>query len=544
MCPANVHRLAQQCRWPEPSLRQMIPITPAVTETPPTETIVARLRSNAVAHPDRLALVCGDTSVTWGAFDRRINRVANLLLAQGLCKGDNVAVISANSIAYAELFMGILRAGGCVTPLSSMASPDALHKMLTDSRAKAIFVAAQYQELVAGFIGELALARFAIDFEQAGFDGYETALDSVPDTDPMIAVDLSDPFNLIYSSGTTGTPKGILHNHWMRAAQMERVSPNGYDDNARTLISTPLYSNTTIVAFLPTLFGGSTVYLMPKFDAREYLQIVERDRITHTMLVPVQYKRIMDVPDFDSFDLSSMRVKFSTSAPLRADVKQDVLARFPGRLLEYYGLTEGGGVTVLAADEFPDKLHTVGKPTPGNDIRLIDVDGQEVPQGEVGEICGRGPTMMSGYFGRDDLTADYIWRNAEGQVYFRSGDMGYFDADGFLILSDRKKDMIISGGLNIYANDLELVLLQDEDVIDAAVIGVPSEAWGETPLGLVVCRPSAGRSAADILDSANARLGKSQRLSQVEIRDTLPRSTIGKILKKDLRAPYWEKETL
>lgn len=521
----------------------MIPITPPHSDTPPTETIVARIRTNAAAHPEQVALVCGDTSVTWGAFDRRINRIANLLLAKGLRKGDNIAVISANSIAYAELFMGILRAGGCVTPLSSMASPDALQKMLTDCGAKAIFVAEQYLDLVSGFVSDLPLDRYAIDFEHADFAAYDTALAGAADSDPMVAIEMSDAFNLIYSSGTTGTPKGILHNHWMRAAQMDRVTPNGYDDNARTLISTPLYSNTTIVAFLPTLFGGSTVYLMPKFDARAYLEIVQREKITHTMLVPVQYKRIMDVPDFDTFDLSSMRVKFSTSAPLRADVKQDVLARFPGRLLEYYGLTEGGGVTVLAADEFPTKLHTVGKLAPGNDIRLIDTSGKEVAQGEVGEICGRGPTMMAGYFGRDDLTAEYIWRDAQGQIYFRSGDMGYFDEDGFLILSDRKKDMIISGGLNIYANDLELVLLQDEDVTDAAVIGVPSEAWGETPLGLVVCRAGVTRTADEILAQANMRLGKSQRLSNIEIRDTLPRSTIGKILKKDLRAPYWDKET-
>jgi acyl-CoA synthetase (AMP-forming)/AMP-acid ligase II len=309
------------------------------------------------------------------------------------------------------------------------------------------------------------------------------------------------------------------------------------------LISTPLYSNTTIVSFVPTLFGGSTVHLMPKFDAREYLKIVEREQITHTMLVPVQYKRIMAVPDFDGFDLSSMRMKFSTSAPLRADVKTDVLARFPGKLIEYYGLTEGGGVTVLVADEHPTKLHTVGQLAPGNDIRLIDPEGQEVPPGTVGEICGRGPTMMAGYYGRDDLTADYIWRNEAGDIYFRSGDMGSFDADGFLVLSDRKKDMIISGGLNIYANDLELVLLEDPDGTDVAVIGVPSEAWGETPIGLVVLREGATRGTREILQQANTKLGKSQRLSDIELRETLPRSTIGKILKKDLRAPYWDQTT-
>jgi long-chain acyl-CoA synthetase len=520
----------------------MIPINPPLTDTPATETVVARIRANARSHPERRALVCGQDHLSWGAFDDRINRVANLLRDQGTQRGDNIAVISPNSIPYAEVFMGVLRAGACVTPLSSMASPDALQKMLTDCSAKVIFVAEQYLNLVEGFISDLPLKRYAFDFEHASFESYEIAFADSAATDPMIDIDMADPFNLIYSSGTTGTPKGIVQNHAMRAAQMDRVSPNGYDDDARTLISTPLYSNTTIVSFIPTLFGGSTVHLMPKFDAREYLDIVQRERITHTMLVPVQYKRIMDVPDFDSFDLSSMRIKFSTSAPLRADVKRDVLARFPGKLIEYYGLTEGGGVTVLVADEHPTKLHTVGQLAPGNDIRLIDGEGREVPNGEVGEICGRGPTMMAGYYGRDDLTADYIWRDEHGNVFFRSGDMGSFDADGFLVLSDRKKDMIISGGLNIYANDLELVLLADPDIIDAAVIGVPSDAWGETPLGLVVAREGATVTASDVLKRANAKLGKSQRLSDIELRKTLPRSTIGKILKKDLRLPYWTEQ--
>jgi long-chain acyl-CoA synthetase len=521
----------------------MIAIDPPGLEIPQHETIVARIRANAAAHPERAALVCEDRTLSWGALDSRINRVANALLARGLAKGDRVAILSSNSIAYAELFLGILRAGGCVTPLSSMASPQALEKMLRDCGARALFVSAQYVDLVAGFIKDLPLDLVALDFSRGGFGEYEALLAAAPATDPLIPIAMEDAFNLIYSSGTTGTPKGIVHSHWMRAAQMERVTPNEYDNHARTLISTPLYSNTTIVAFLPTLFGGSTVYLMPKFDARGYLEIVAREAITHTMLVPVQYKRIMEVADFDSFNLSSMRVKSSTSAPLRADVKRDVLARFPGKLLEYYGLTEGGGVTVLAAHDHPDKLHTVGRPAPGNDIRLIDTQGAEVGHGEVGEICGRGPTMMSGYFGRDDLTEDYIWRDAQGAVYFRSGDMGSFDADGFLVLSDRKKDMIISGGLNIYANDLELVLLEDPDVSDAAVIGIPSQDWGETPLGLVVRRAGATRSAQDIAQRANGILGKSQRLAAVELRDSLPRSTIGKILKKDLRAPYWKDTT-
>ncbi len=518
----------------------MIPITPPKPDNPPTETVNDMIRASAAANPDRLAVVCGDTTRSWAAFDARVNKVANALIGMGVQKGDRVAVLSPNSVAYAELFIGALRAGAVITPLSTLAASEALEKMLKDCGAKLFFLADQYRDLAAPFLDAIPAKTIAIDFE-GGLPTYETLLADAPDSDPGVPVGLDDPCNLIYSSGTTGTPKGILHNHWMRAAQMARVGPNGYaDDDARTLISTPLYSNTTIVCFLPALVGGGTVYLMPKFDARRYLELAQKYRITHTMLVPVQYKRIMDVPDFDDFDLSSMRCKFSTSAPLRADVKRDVLARFPGKLMEYYGLTEGGGVTVLAAHERPDKLHTVGAPADYSDIRIIDPDGNELPQGQLGEIVGRSPTMMTGYFGRDDLTADYIWTDKTGTQFFRSGDMGSFDEDGFLVLSDRKKDMIISGGLNIFANDLELVLLDDADVVDAAVIGVPSDEWGETPLGLVVLRAGATRSADDIRDAANKRLGKSHRLSAVEIRDELPRSSIGKILKRELRQPYWE----
>lgn len=509
----------------------------------PERTIVERVRRSAADHPQREAVVCGARRMNWREFDQRQNRVANSLIGKGVQPGDRVAILASTSAAYVEIFMGTLRAGACLVPLSTMASTEALEKMLVDSGSKILFLSDSMFGLAGAFADDLnAIVKgglIAIDFERDGWSDYQETLEQASSTDPLVDVAFADPFNLIYSSGTTGIPKGILHDHWMRAVQMERVEENGYADRARTLLSTPLYSNTTIVSLLPTLVGGGTVVLMPKFDARQYLQLVESERCTHTMLVPVQYKRIMDIPEFDSFDLTSMRMKFSTSAPLRATLKRDVLDRFPGGLIEYYGLTEGGGVAVLAAHEFPEKLDTVGQPANGVEMKFIDDDGREVAHGQMGEICGRSPTMMKGYFGRDDLTQESLWRDESGNVFFRSGDMGFIDEDGFVHLADRKKDMIISGGLNIYADDLERVLLSDEDVEDAAVIGVPSEDWGETPLGLVVLRDDARRTPLDVLAAANARLGKSQRLSNVEALVSLPRSPIGKILKRELRAPYW-----
>jgi acyl-CoA synthetase (AMP-forming)/AMP-acid ligase II len=240
-------------------------------------------------------------------------------------------------------------------------------------------------------------------------------------------------------------------------------------------------------------------------------------------------------PDFDRYDLSSFRMKLCTSAPFSATLKADILKRWPGGLVEYYGMTEGGGTCILAAHEHPDKLATVGTPAEGHDMRLIDEAGQEVPCGEIGEVVGHSPAMMLGYHRQPDKTREAEWYAPDGKRFIRTGDVGRFDADGFLTLMDRKKDMVISGGFNVYPSDLEAVLIRHPAVAEAAVVGVASERWGETPVAFVVLRVGAGGTATQLRDWANERLGKTQRLAAVEIVATLPRSAIGKILKRELR---------
>jgi acyl-CoA synthetase (AMP-forming)/AMP-acid ligase II len=213
-------------------------------------------------------------------------------------------------------------------------------------------------------------------------------------------------------------------------------------------------------------------------------------------------------------------------------MKAETLRRFPGGLIEYFGMTEGGGTCVLVAHEWPDKLHTVGRPAPGHDIRLIDDDGDEVATGDVGEIVGHSEAVMSGYRNRDDATAAALWTAPDGRRFVRTGDVGRFDADGFLTLMDRKKDMIISGGFNVYPSDIEAVLVQYPGVREAAVVGVPSRKWGETPVAFVV------GEVEGLREWANARLGKTQRLAAVVAVDELPRSHIGKVLKRELREGF------
>jgi len=297
-----------------------------------------------------------------------------------------------------------------------------------------------------------------------------------------------------------------------------------------TLLSTPLYSNTTLVVFLPSMAYGATVHLMAKFDAAGCLALAEALRVTHTMLVPVQYQRITALPDFDRHDLSSFHMKFCTSAPFNAALKADVLKRWPGGLVEFCGMTEGGGSCILNAHEHPTKPHTVGRPAEGHDIRLIDEQGVELPPGEV---VGHSRGMMIGYHGQPEKTREAEWYDTTGKRFIRTGDIGRFDADGFLILFDRRKDMIISSGFNIYPSDLEGVLRGHDAVADVAVVGVSSAERGETPVACVMRRPGSTVTAAQLRDWCNARVGKTQRLHAVELVDELPRSAIGKVLKRE-----------
>ena len=233
--------------------------------------------------------------------------------------------------------------------------------------------------------------------------------------------------------------------------------------------------------------------------------------------------------------LSSFKFKFSTSAPFTAAVKADVLKRWPGGLVEFYGMTEGGGSCILEAHLHPTKLHTVGRPGEGHDIRLIDDNGHEVAPGEAGEVVGHSPGMMLGYHRQPEKTREAEWFDASGKRFIRTGDIGRFDADGFLTLFDRKKDLIISGGFNVYPSDLEAVLREHPRVLEAAVVGMPSEQWGETPVAFVVGRPGPGVDSAALLQWVNQRVGKTQRVAAVHLLQELPRSAIGKVLKRELR---------
>ena len=487
------------------------------------------LRDWARQQPDTLALVDEDRQATWAQLDDEVERLAARLIETGLERGQSVAILGYSSVNYALVFLAAVRAGGVAAPLTTSASPDQLAGMAKDSGARHLFIdEAKADELGPDFMADL----IRVPLEQA-----TSWMAPSGTTAPPFEPEPSDPFNIIYSSGTTGIPKGIVHSHQMRWRQFGATALSYLEAGlpVRSLASTPLYSNTTMVAFLPPLMAGGTVRIMGKFDAAKWLGHAQADAATVTMLVPVQYQRLMDFPAFDDFDLSSMALKYCTSAPFSAELKSEVLRRMPGGLIEIYSMTEGGVVCLLSCHEFPDKLHTVGRPAPGSELKVLDDDDKPVLAGTPGNLIGRSMTMMSGYKNRPDKTAEAQWADPEtGEVWMRMGDIGRVDEDGFVELVGRAKDMIISGGFNIYPSDLEAELEKEDDVVEAAVVGIPSKQWGETPVGFAVVKQG-GRSCDEICGSVNARLGKTQRLSVLHPIDEMPRSHIGKLLKTDLR---------
>jgi long-chain acyl-CoA synthetase len=497
---------------------------------PSFRAIADLVREHAAARPSQPALVQGDECIDYAALDALMDRVAAALQRDGLRQGDSIAICAQSSPRYAAVFLGALRAGVAVAPLAPSVTAEQFESMLADSQARLLFADAAALPLLQG----VHLPTLALNATLGG-----TPLEdwlAAPGTKPApLALQPEWPFNIIYSSGTTGTPKGIVQSHGMRWTHVMRGAAYGYGPHSVTLLSTPLYSNTTLVVFLPSMAYGGTVHLMAKFDAAAYLALAEKLRVTHTMLVPVQYQRIMALPDFGRHDLESFHMKFCTSAPFNAALKADVLKRWPGGLVEFYGMTEGGGSCILNAHEFPDKLHTVGRPAEGHDIRLIDEQGKEVPAGAAGEVVGHSRGMMIGYHRQPEKTREAEWYDAGGKRFIRTGDIGRFDADGFLILFDRRKDMIISGGFNIYPSDLEGALRKHPDVADVAVVGVPSVQWGETPVAYVVRQPRGTVEADELLRWFNQQVGKTQRLADLQFIDELPRSAIGKVLKRELR---------
>jgi acyl-CoA synthetase (AMP-forming)/AMP-acid ligase II len=487
------------------------------------------------------ALIDGAITLSWQEFAAATAQVASGLASLGVKPRERVAVLMDNRLETVLIQFGIVRAGAVVVPLNVSINDAAVAAMCVDAACVAVFASAHHCARIEALrsSGAFGARHFiGLDAPVEGWHNFQVFIAAQSSIAPEVIIAPGDECNLIYSSGTTALPKGIVHTHACRMHwAYDAALALRYRSGCRTLFSLGLFSNISWVTMLATILVGGTIVLMRAFSSREALAVIEAQSITHGAFVPVQLERLLACAERKAFRTDSLETLMCCGSPLAAAVKRSFASEFDCQLIELYGLTEGP-MTILQPEDMERKVYSVGKPVFGADIRILAEDDREVASGETGEIVGRGRLVMAGYHGQDEKNREATWFDEMGRQWLRTGDLGRIDAEGYLYIVDRKKDMILSGGQNIYPTDIETVMREHPALAEVAVIGIPSERWGETPLAVVVLHPGHTLLGAELLDWTNARVGKQQRISDVVWRESLPRNPNGKVLKRQLRQEY------
>ncbi len=509
------------------------------------------LSVTAAIVPDREAIIFDNRRITYGQLQERVNRLANALADLGVQPGDRLAAMQVNCNEYIEAYFAAAKLDALFVPVNFRARAEELTFMLNDSGAKALIFGQRYQGLVRSVKAELKTVEHLISLEAPG-EGllfYDDLLKKASDEERFPTGDDEDVTIIMFTAGTTGTPKGVMLTHGSFSSYiLANVEPVDLEGQAeKNIVTVPLHHIAGVQAVLSAIYGGRTLVLQRQYEPEEWMGLVQKERANRAMMVPTMLKQLMDHPKFSEYDLSSLKVITYGAAPMPLPVIKEAIKKLPGtRFINAFGQTETAStITMLPPEdhmldesnpEFEKKLKrlaSIGKPLPDVEVRIVNEDGNDVPVGQVGEIVARGQRLMKGYWNREEATKETL-RN--GWLY--TGDLGYWDADGYIFLGGRSKDFIKRGGEMVAPEEVEQVLMSFPGVDEAAIIGVPDDYWGERVRAIVVKKPGALVTAAELIDHCRPRMAGFKRPEDVVFINELPRNPMGKVLKRVLREEH------
>jgi fatty-acyl-CoA synthase len=501
--------------------------------------IQARLRPNAVA------LWFEGRETTFAEWDAATNRVAQALLAHGLKPGDRIGVLAKNNDDFFALWLGAVKARVCLAPVNWRLAPPEIAFILKDAGAKLLICGEDFAGVVDMIASDLPDLKGLVQFEEGHprWPSFRAWIGQHVAEDPRLAIRPDDDVIQLYTSGTTGLPKGVQLTQANFMALFELALQAGwarYEPETTNLVLMPLFHVAGTNCGLLGLLQGVREIILREVNPAEIVRVIPEHGVNYAFLAPTIINILLQTPGVEEADFSQLKRIFYGASPISEAVLRKAQAVFGCDFTQLYGLTETiGGATYLPPEdhaEHRDKLRSCGKPWPGFDVRVIKPDGQVGAPREVGEVQIRAKGVMKGYWNRAEATREAI--DPEG--WFRSGDAGYFDEEGYLYIYDRVKDMIVSGGENVYPAEVENALFSHPAVADAAVIGVPDERWGEAVKGVVVLKPGASADAETLIAHCRERIAGYKTPKSIDFIDALPRNPSGKVLRRELRAPYWE----
>ncbi|WP_420547820.1 class I adenylate-forming enzyme family protein [Curvivirga sp.] len=497
------------------------------------------LPRHAKYRPNHQALWTEGKDYTFQEFHLEVNKVGHALCKAGLRKGDHFATILPNGFALMALYWAAAETGTVIVPMSPLLQSEGLKSLINVSDSKMIFADVSFASTLSEILPELDNIDqsncILCGNSNDSFKSWNSFISESSDAAlPDINLIPSDIFNIMYSSGTTGLPKGIIHTHEVRAnyctgfASSLRISPESVILHTGSIVF-----NGAMIDLMPWMYLGARYILHTAFDVDAMLSTIEEEKVTHVVMVPAQIIAILTHPNFDPEKMKSLEMILSVGAPLLMDYKEKLNEVLPNRFYELYGLTEGFA-TVLDCTVSMQKTGSVGTPPPFYEMKILRPDGSECDIDEPGEIVGRSPVMSPGYYKRPESTKE-TFRNG----WIHTGDVGKVDKDGYLYLVDRIKDMIISGGVNVYPKDIEELIIQHSNVIDVSVFGVEDDRWGEKPIAAITCSNTEKFDKQELINWTNERVAaKFQRIHDVYILNEFPRNVAGKTLKREIKENY------